>query len=126
MSVLHTKTVRWQIPFVSRNGTKYRIDIYDEGTHTPVQLTGGTTPFVTNEDSSDDFFHPLRAQTGTIQVCTLMPNGNYITLDDLLPANNLSRPVRLMCLTTSNNQPRVDWQGFLSCEAYSQHYQSTP
>ena len=127
MRVLHTKTVRWQIPFVSRNGKKYRIDIYDEGTHTPVQLTGGTTPFVTNEDSSDDFFHPLRAQTGTIQVCTLMPNGNYITLDDMLPANNIARPVRLMEeYDPTLNRWRVAWQGFLSCEAYSQHYQSTP
>ncbi len=48
------KNIRWQIPFVSIGGTHYRIDIYDEGTFTPVTLTGGTNPFTTSEDDSDD------------------------------------------------------------------------
>lgn len=116
------KNIRWQIPFVSLSGVHYRIDIYDEGTFTPVQLTGGTNPFVTSEDDSDDYFAPIRTQTGTIEVCTLMPDGNYITLDDLLPANNIARPVRLVNVGTG----AIEWQGFLSCEAYDQDYTSIP
>lgn len=117
------KNIRWQIPFVSLSGIYYRVDIYDEGTFTPVELTAGPTPFVTDEDASDDFFCPVRSQSGTLQVCTLMPDGNYITLDELLPANNIARPVRLINLDNSN---AIEWQGFLSCEAYSQDYTGIP
>ena len=120
------KQVRWQIPFVSVGGTHYRIDIYDEqdGSWSGVQtLIGGETPFVTDEDDSDDFFYPVRSQSGTIEVCTLMPDGNYITLDDLLPANNIARPVRLI---NRDNSDAIEWQGFLSCEAYDQDYTDIP
>lgn len=117
------KNIRWQIPFVSIQGVHYRVDIYDEGTFTPVQLTAGPTPFVTDEDASDDFFCPVRTQSGTLQVCTLKPDGTYITLDELLPANNIARPVRLLNLDNSNS---IEWQGFLSCEAYSQDYTGIP
>jgi len=117
------KNIRWQIPFVSLQGIHYRVDIYDEGEFTPVQLTAGPTPFVTNEDASDDFFHPVRTQTGTLQVCTLKPDGTYITLDELLPSNNIARPVRLLNLDNSN---AIEWQGFLSCEAYNQDYTGVP
>ena len=117
------KNVRWQIPFTSLQGIAYRIDIYDEGTFTPVQLTAGTSPFVTDEDNSDDFFHSVRSQTGTIQILTVKPDGGSITLDELLPANNVARPVRLVKLGTTNT---TEWQGFLSCEAYSQKYTGIP
>jgi hypothetical protein len=115
------KNIRWQIPFVSVQGIHYRVDIYDEGTFTPVELQAGEKPFVTNEDASEDFFYPVRTQTGTLQVCTLLPGttDQYITLEDLLPANNIARPVRLLNLDNSN---AIEWQGFLSCEAYSQDY----
>ena len=117
------KNIRWQIPFVSIQGVHYRVDIYEEGTFTPVQMTAGPTPFVTDEDASDDFFHPVRSQTGTLQVCTLKPDGTYITLDDMLPANNIARPVRLI---NTDNSDAIEWQGFLSCEAYSQDYTGIP
>ena len=119
-----SKQVRWQVPFVSRLGTSYRVDIYDEDyTDTPVQLTAGSTPFVTDEDASDDFFHPVRSQSGTLQVCTETPIGSTIKLEDILPANNIDRPVQLVNLSNSN---AVEWQGFLSCEAYSQDYIGIP
>lgn len=119
------QNIRWQIPFVSLDGVHYRVDIYDEGTFTPVQLTAGSTPFVTNEDASDDFYCPVRHQTGTLQVCTKLPNGGMIDLNDLLPANNLEHPVRLISIA-SNNSETIEWQGFLSCEAYSQDYIGIP
>lgn len=121
-----SKQVRWQIPFVSRLKTAYRVDIYDEGyTGSPVQLIGGTSPFTTDEDSSDDYFAPIRVQTGTLTVCTHDEDGNVlITLDDILPASNISRPVRLVSI--SGNTETIEWQGFLSCEAYDQDYTSIP
>ena len=120
------KNIRWQIPFVSIQGIHYRVDIYDEGTFTPVQLTAGPTPFVTDEDASDDFFHPVRSQSGTLQVCTLKPDGTYITLDELLPSNNIARPVKLWRILGGGAVGILEWQGFLSCEAYSQDYTGIP
>ena len=123
-----SKQVRWQVPFVSRLGTAYRVDIYDEGyTGTPVQLLGDTSPFTTDEDDSDDYFAPIRVQTGTLTVCTHDEDGNVlITLDDILPANNISRPVKLWRLLGGGAAGVLEWQGFLSCEAYDQDYTSIP
>lgn len=121
-----SKQVRWQIPFVSRLGTAYRVDIYDEPDSSwfgITELQPGDTPFMTEEDNSDDFFHPVRSQSGTLQVCTLKPDGTYITLDELLPSNNIARPVRLI---NRDNNDAIEWQGFLSCEAYDQDYTSIP
>ena len=120
-----SKAIKWQIPFASLSGTLYRIDIYAEGySGDPIQLTAGESPFVTEEDSSEDFFAPIRTQTGSIQVCTHDDAGNVlITLDEILPANNIDHPVRLINLSNSN---AIEWQGFLSCEAYSQNYTAIP
>ena len=119
-----SKAIKWHIPFASLSGTLYRIDIYAEGySGDPIQLTAGESPFVTEEDSSEDFFAPIRTQTGTLTVCTHDEDGNVlITLDDILPANNISRPVRLVNVGTG----AIEWQGFLSCEAYDQDYTSIP
>ena len=123
------KAVRWKIEFVSNiEKTKYRIDIYAEqdGTWSGVtQLLGGPQPFVTEENKSDDFFTPVRSQTGNIQVCTAIPAGGTLSLDDILPANNIDHPVRLVSIA-ANNAETIEWQGFLSCEAYSQSYTSIP
>lgn len=120
------KAKRWQISFVSRLGVKYRLYIYDEGyTGSIVELSGGPQPFVTDENDSEDIYEGVRSQTGTIQVVTKLPDGGRITLDDLLPADNLSRPVRLMAVDGEGNET-VKWQGFLSCEAYSQTYTEIP
>lgn len=122
-----SKAVKWQIPFVSTiEKTKYRIDIYAEGySGNPIQLLGGPQPFVTEENKSDDFFTPVRSQTGNIQVCTAIPAGGTLSLDDILPANNIDHPVRLVSIA-ANNSETIEWQGFLSCEAYSQSYTSIP
>ncbi len=123
-----SKQVRWQVPFADINGNRYRVDIYDEGySGNPVVLKAGDTPFTTKEDDSDDFFAPIRTQTGTLQICTKIPgSGTPLKLEDLLPANNIARPVRLNRINSSGTVLAIEWQGFLSCEAYSQAYVSTP
>ena len=125
------KAIRWQVPFCTNdptNPTYYRIDIYadQDGTWSDImQLTAGDTPFTTDEDSSEDFFAPIRTQTGTMQICTYLDDGSRISLDDLLPADNISRPLQLLNITDPSN-PVIEWQGFLSCEAYSQNYTAIP
>lgn len=119
-----SKAVRWQVPFVSLQGIHYRVDIYDEGySGDPVQLYAGTTPFVTDEDSSDDYFAAVRAQTGTLEVCTRKPDGGMITLADLMPETSVARPVRLINV---DNSDAIEWRGFISCEDYNQDYTAIP
>ena len=124
------KAVRWQIPFVSSiEKTQYRIDIYDEqdGTWSGVTtLTGGPSPIVTDEDASDDFFAPIRTQTGNIEVCTAIPGGGTLSLEDILPENNIARPVRLVSIDSDTEEESIEWAGFLSCEVYSQDYVGYP
>ena len=129
-----SKAIRWQLHFHeakpdSQNPKHYRVDIYDEqdGTWSGItQLTAGDQPFVTDEDASDDFFCPVRTQTGTLQICTLKPDGQYITLDELLPANNIARPVKVWQLLGGGAAGILEWQGFMSCEAYSHNYTGLP
>ena len=117
------KQIRWRVPFASVSGTLYEVEIYDEGwTGSPVVLTAGATPFVTDEDASDDFFAPVRSQTGTLQVCTQLADGTMLRLEDILPDNNIARPVQLRRVADDV----VEWQGFLSCEAYTQDYVGIP
>lgn len=122
------KAVRWQIPFVSTiNNIQYRLDIYDnEGNWSGITvLRGGSNPIVTDEDNNNDFFAPIRTQTGNIEVCTAIPGGGTLSLEDILPENNIARPVRLMSIASDNSE-KIEWQGFLSCEAYSQAYTNIP
>ena len=123
------KAIKWQIAFQTNDPsspTSYRIDIYAEGySGTPIQLTAGPQPIVTEENDDKNFFSPVRGQTGTIQVCTRMPNGGTLDINDLLPSDNIAHPVRLVSIAANNNET-IEWQGFLSCEAYSQAYTEIP
>ena len=128
-----SKAVRWRMFFAEakptdQNPKHYRVDIYAEqdGTWSGItELLPGDDPFTTDEDSSDDYFCPVRTQTGTLQICTKLPSGGIITLKDILPANNIDHPVRLISIA-ANNAETIEWQGFLSCEAYSQDYIGIP
>ena len=117
--------IKYTIPFTSRLGAKYRVDIYDrDHTGRSTTLTAGETPFVIDEDNSDDFFAPVRTQTGTLQVCTQTATGNMLTIADLIPDRPLSRPVRLVRVTGSTET--VVWQGYLSSDSYTQDFTGAP
>lgn len=116
------KKIHWQIPFASAIDKKqYRVDIYQEGyTGNPVTLLAGSSPFNTEEDNNPDLFTPIRTQSGTLSVVTKLPDGSMLKAQDILPSNNTDCPVQLLEL--NNGEEEVVWQGFLSCEAYSQDY----
>lgn len=116
--------LRWKIPFVSRLGTQYCIDIYDEAesAFTPITLQPGDVPFTTDEDSSDDFFTPIRTQTGTIQICTRLSDGTLLDPADIMPSSDTQCPVLVSDLTND----KVVWAGALSCESYNQEYVGIP
>lgn len=111
--------VRWQIKFASLLGTDYVIDIYDaDYTGSSItQLIGAAEPFITNEDTDDDFFVPIRTQSGYIKFVAQ----NDTIVGDLMPVQATDRPV---VLRTSGGT--VCWIGFLSQEQYSQPWEPCP
>lgn len=129
-----SKGLKYQIEFASVGGKKYRIDIYKEGWEesSPIRLLAGDSPLETKEDSSGDFFGALRDQTGTLQVCTSIPpqeafpNGGLLNMADILPQNNTDCPVFLYEIAGEDQHDEKRWQGFLSCESYSQNYTGVP
>ena len=116
------------MPFADINGKLYRVNLYgtteDETAPATIMLRAGDNPLEINEDDSDDVFTPVRSQTGSIQVCTLMPDGSMLDLADLQPSTNLSTPVRVEEYV--NGSWQIAWLGFLSCEQYNQAYIGRP
>lgn len=118
------KGIHWTLPFEALDGTRYRIDIYsDNAPAVPVVLSGASSPFTTDEDSSDDYFSPVRGQTGAIHI---LNTDGLLTLQELLPANNIDRPVMVRKLDSLGRRGAVVWQGFLNSETYTQEYNSRP
>lgn len=115
------KSIHWNIPFTSVKGDSYLLWIYDEGfTGNQVRLQAGQVPFTTEENTDTDFFSPVRGGTGSISI--IDPDGTIMR--SLLPDNNTSRPVRLMKFVYG--VPQFVWQGFLTCNTYSQGYTNRP
>lgn len=118
------KNIWYKIPFQSQLGIDYELRIYKEGTPTSVTtLRAGATPFVTDEDTNNDFFAPVRTQTGSITVI-YEPGTQFPTVDvfmaALRPASNIDIPVKLYKIV--NSTETLVWQGFLSSELYTQQY----
>ncbi len=112
-------TLRWKIYFVSLNGTQYTLEVYDINTSTAscVTLQGASQPFKTNEKSGDDFYTPIRTQTGYIRF--ILEDADE--LGRIMPSSAIERPVILRNATNE-----VVWMGFLGMEQYSQPWDRTP
>ena len=116
------------MPFADIENKRYRVNIYgytDEATPpATIQLKASDNPLTIDEDTSDNIFTPVRTQTGNLGVCTKLPVGGMLNLDDLLPSTNLSTPVRVEEYV--NGAWQIAWLGFLSCEEYNQAYTNIP
>lgn len=129
------KAAHWYIQFVStRQKTMYRAYIYDdyEGTVPntwPIRLDcNGNSPFLTDESSDGDMFEQARPSTGRMSICSKMPDGGIISVNDLLPDDNISRHVRLVSVSSVGGveTETIVWSGFMSCESLEQPYRGIP
>jgi hypothetical protein len=117
--------IKWQVKFKSlRAGTDYTVNIYDQTyTGSPIRLKGGAQPFVTEEDSDDDPFTPIRIQTGHLRIVDDGYAADGVTPFDwkqFLPSSDRDRPVTL---TTGTS---VVWQGFLQAQDFSGELYGNP
>lgn len=117
--------VRWQIPFRSlRRNALYTVNVYDENyTGSPSVLTGGAQPFVTEEDDSEDWFEPVRTQSGYISIVDTGEDaaGNAFNWRDFIPTTDTDRPV-----TLTDEGGTILWQGFMQAQNFGSQLYETP
>ena len=99
------------IDFTSLKGAQYRLQI---GNTLGDELVGSVSPFVINEDNSEDMFKAVRLQSGYIRIVTDSEND----WQNLIPLTAVSTPVRLSGGAT--------WLGFLSTGTYGTQYHTSP
>ena len=111
--------IHWQIKFRPlRANTLYTVNIYDNSySGDPVQLTGADEPFVTQEDSDDDMFLPVRTQSGYLRFV----DDGTVNWRGIIPSTDTDRPVVL-----TNSSGQVQWQGFMQAQNFGSQLYGTP
>ena len=101
-----------------RSGTLYTVSIGGGTVDLTYNLKGAAQPFVTEEDSDEDMFTPIRTQTGYLRIIDDGKDADGFSFDwkDLIPATDTSRPVTLSHV--ENNQTVIDWQGFMQAQTF--------
>lgn len=80
-------------------------------------IDGGATPFETTEDADVDMFKPVRCQSGTFRFITEADDANARSKWlNMIPANALSKPVRLQ------QGSSVVWQGYIQPQVFQNDY----
>lgn len=104
--------IHWQVKFKSlRADTLYTVNIYDSNySGSPVQLTGAASPFVTQEDNNEDWFLPVRTQSGYVRIV----DTGSVNWKSIIPATDKSRKV-----TLTDGNGSVRWQGYLQPQTFS-------
>lgn len=108
-----------QLKWKSIQGIDYVLSIAD-GQTAVTQLTPSAQPFVTQTDTSDDIFQPVRPQTGNIGIL-----GEVADMETLLATTPVQRPVTLTAMNGDTDLGTV-WQGYLQTSAWSQDWDKGP
>lgn len=101
-----------------QRGTTYVLTIAD-GSNMVVNLTPSAVPFVTDVDNSEEFFAPVRAQSGNIEIL-----GEISDVEPLLSSNPADRLVTLN--GTEGNTTTLRWKGYLQTTTFSQAWDKGP
>ena len=110
-----------------RAGIDYTLSI-GGGTGNAIALKGASQPFVTEEDSNEDQFQPMRCQSGKIVIVDDGKAANGTTAfdwKDLIPATDTSRPVTLTAMHGSTSLGTI-WQGFIQAQSFSGELYGNP
>ena len=101
-----------------QRGTTYVLTIAD-GSNTVVNLTPSAVPFVTDVDNSEEFFAPVRSQSGNIEIL-----GEISDVEPLLSSNPADRLVTLN--GTEGSTTTLRWKGYLQTTTFSQTWDKGP
>lgn len=104
----------YTVPFTNVDGQDYTIQILEDGgTASPVELTGGTPPFIVEVNNEDFLYTPTRFSGATLKLV----GSDY--LQKLFSTDYQKFKVNLV------TNGSVVWTGFISPELYSQDYDNS-
>lgn len=118
---------KWEIPFMSLNGTSCRVDIYKRG-YTGSSYTVLSTenpnapgvpaanPFFYEEDNDNDLLQVIRYKTGYINMVETVTGG----LSDLMPSTNNEHWVEFRYGTT------LMFTGFMQAQSFENEWVAVP
>ena len=110
-------TPKFIIQFQSITGKNYTVQILVDGyTGDAIPLQGASSPFSTTESTSEDYFEPIRTQSGYIRIIDtgVDLDGNAFDWKTLLPSTNAQHQVRLM-----NEDDEIEWIGYMKAEMFT-------
>ena len=106
--------VIYNIPFTNVDGESFNVQILEDGgSGSPVELTGGTSPFIVDYNNEDFLYTPARFSGATLKIV----GGDY--LQRLFSTDYQKFKVNL----TKNGS--VIWTGFITPEIYSQDFDNS-
>lgn len=104
----------YNIPFTNVDGESLNVQILEDGgSGSPVELTGGTSPFIVDYNNEDFLYTPARFSGATLKIV----GGDY--LQRLFSTDYQKFKVNL----TKNGS--VIWTGFITPEVYSQDFDNS-
>jgi len=104
----------YNIPFTNVDGESLNVQILEDGgSGSPVELTGGTPPFIVDYNNEDFLYTPARFSGATLKIV----GGDY--LQRLFSTDYQKFKVNL----TKNGS--VIWTGFITPEVYSQDFDNS-
>lgn len=115
--------VKWKVPFEAKNNKKYVVDILEdveETVETAYLLYGAENPFETSETNSEEYFLPIRSQTGYIRIVDKDGkdrNGLAYDWHEIIPDNNTHHQVRL--IYEHGNSRDIVWIGYMKAEMFT-------
>lgn len=123
---------RWTVPFMSKNGTACRVDIYKRGYSGSEVITiangvsgapgvAATDPFYWEEDDDQDLLIPVRYKTGYLNLIETTTDG----LLDLYPTTNTEHYVEFLYYTSSA-YPVIMFAGFIQAQSFENEWAPCP
>lgn len=110
-----TRNIHWKVRFRTRSERLGVLNLYEENySGAVVELTPAATPFETQEASDDDWFVPIRKQTGYIRV---LDEGN---VEGIMPVGLKDRYVEY------TEDGVLKWCGYMVPDVFSSDWDVTP
>lgn len=107
---------KWQIQFQSLKGVPYTCNILESGyTGSIIRVQGAPDPFTVQEDNTEEYFHPVRTQTGYLRIIDTQTDmsGQPFDWSEMIPANNTAHQVQLL------RNGELVWIGYMKAALFT-------
>jgi len=117
MEAYENGNYKWYIPFKTIDNVLCEIRIYQDGySGTPIQVTPADSPFIYQEDDTDNLLEPIRVKTGYIRVIEEV----YGSLSEMNPSTDISH---FVTVTLGGD---IIFIGFMKAQNFNNKYEPGP